>query len=92
MARNASRFPHRPTRWWSCRCSSCRPIPPSFSNRAAWSASCDDMDRPMQITRHWRLGSLSAWLTLQLRYIVFHGPAKRHVNKLALRQIDARAQ
>jgi hypothetical protein len=33
-------------------------------------------DRPMRITWHWRLGSLSAWLTLQLRYIVFHGPVK----------------
>jgi hypothetical protein len=33
-------------------------------------------DRPMRITRHWRLGSLSAWLTVQLRYIVFHGPVK----------------
>jgi hypothetical protein len=30
--------------------------------------------RPTQITRHWRLGSLHAWLTLQLRYLVFHGP------------------
>jgi hypothetical protein len=46
-----------------------------------------DMDRLMRITRHWRLGSLSAWLTLQLRYIVFHGPAKLTV-KLALRQIE----
>lgn len=26
------------------------------------------------ITRHWRLGHLSAWLTFQFRYIVFHGP------------------
>jgi hypothetical protein len=32
-------------------------------------------DTPMQITRHWRLLSLHAWLTLQLRYLVFHGPA-----------------
>ena len=31
---------------------------------------------PVKITRHWRLGTLSAWLTLQFRYIVFHGPAK----------------
>ena len=31
---------------------------------------------PVQITRHWRLFSLHAWLTLQLRYLVFHGPAK----------------
>jgi len=29
-----------------------------------------------RITRHWRLGSLHAWLTLQLRYLVFHGPTK----------------
>ncbi|MET0290736.1 MAG: hypothetical protein ABW136_00125 [Steroidobacteraceae bacterium] len=32
-------------------------------------------DLPMRITRHWRLGTLSAWLTLQLRYLAFHGPA-----------------
>jgi hypothetical protein len=32
-------------------------------------------DSPLQITRHWRLFSLQAWLTLQLRYVVFHGPA-----------------
>lgn len=31
---------------------------------------------PIRITRHWRLFSLHAWLTLQLRYLVFHGPAK----------------
>jgi len=29
---------------------------------------------PPRITRHWRLTSLHAWLTLQLRYLVFHGP------------------
>jgi len=28
----------------------------------------------MKITSHWRLGSLHAWLTFQLRYLVFHGP------------------
>ena len=28
------------------------------------------------MTRHWRLGSLHAWLTLQLRYLVFHGPCR----------------
>ena len=33
-------------------------------------------DYPLAISRHWRLGSLNAWLTLQLRYLVFHGPAK----------------
>ncbi|MEO6078204.1 MAG: hypothetical protein ABIQ86_00265 [Steroidobacteraceae bacterium] len=31
-------------------------------------------NRPIRITSHWRLGSLTAWLTLQLRYLVFHGP------------------
>ena len=30
----------------------------------------------LKITRHWRLGNLGAWLTLQFRFIVFHGPAK----------------
>lgn len=30
---------------------------------------------PLRITRHWRLTSLHAWLTLQLRFLVFHGPA-----------------
>ncbi len=29
---------------------------------------------PIRITRHWRLASLHAWLTLQLRYLAFHGP------------------
>ncbi|HYG28141.1 MAG TPA: hypothetical protein VD906_14710 [Caulobacteraceae bacterium] len=28
---------------------------------------------PVRITRHWRFG-LSAWLTLQFRYLIFHGP------------------
>lgn len=32
--------------------------------------------RRLRITRHWRLFSLQAWLTLQLRYLVFHGPAQ----------------
>lgn len=31
---------------------------------------------PLRITRHWRLGSLHAWLTLQLRYLVLHGEAR----------------
>ncbi|WP_374328145.1 hypothetical protein [Azonexus sp.] len=30
----------------------------------------------LAISRQWRLLNLQAWLTLQLRYIVFHGPAK----------------
>lgn len=33
-------------------------------------------NRPVSISRHWRLGTLNAWLTLQLRYLVFHGPVK----------------
>lgn len=31
---------------------------------------------PVRITSHWRLGSLHAWLTMQLRYLAFHGPAQ----------------
>ena len=30
----------------------------------------------MRITSHWRLFSLNAWLTFQLRYLVFHGPVR----------------
>jgi hypothetical protein len=30
---------------------------------------------PLRITSHWRLGTLNAWLTWQLRFLVFHGPA-----------------
>ncbi len=33
-------------------------------------------NQPLQIKSHWRLGSLTAWLTLQLRYMVFSGPVK----------------
>lgn len=31
--------------------------------------------RPVRITRHWRFG-LQGWLTLQLRFLVFHGPGR----------------
>ncbi len=31
---------------------------------------------PVRITSLWRLNSLHAWLTLQLRYLAFHGPAE----------------
>jgi len=31
-------------------------------------------DGAVRITRHWRISSLHAWLTLQLRFLVFHGP------------------
>jgi hypothetical protein len=30
--------------------------------------------KPVSISRHWRLRHLSAWLTFQFRYLVFHGP------------------
>ena len=30
--------------------------------------------RSVRISRYWRLNRLSAWLTFQFRYIVFHGP------------------
>ncbi|HEX2547589.1 MAG TPA: hypothetical protein VHL79_22085 [Ramlibacter sp.] len=30
----------------------------------------------LRASRHWRLGSLHAWLTLQLRFLVFHGPCR----------------
>lgn len=32
--------------------------------------------RPLRITSHWRFFSLAAWLTLQLRYLQFHGPGR----------------
>jgi hypothetical protein len=35
-----------------------------------------DRRNPIRITRHWRLGSLHSWLTLQLRFLVFHGPGQ----------------
>jgi hypothetical protein len=31
---------------------------------------------PLRITSHWRIGTLNAWLTWQLRFLVFHGPAE----------------
>jgi hypothetical protein len=31
---------------------------------------------PVHLSSHWRLTSLHAWLTLQLRYLSFHGPAQ----------------
>lgn len=34
---------------------------------------CKTGQRPI-IRSHWRLGTLHAWLTLQLRYLVFEGP------------------
>ncbi len=40
------------------------------------AAVIQDRKNPIRITRHWRLGSLQAWLTLQLRFLVFHGPGQ----------------
>ena len=31
---------------------------------------------PVRIERKWRIAHLKAWMTLQFRYIVFHGPVK----------------
>ena len=42
----------------------------------ALAAVAQPVSRPLRITSHWRFGSLNAWLTLQLRYLVFHGPAR----------------
>jgi hypothetical protein len=30
----------------------------------------------VRVTRHWRIASLHAWLTSQLRFLVFHGPCR----------------
>ena len=30
----------------------------------------------IKVTRHWRIFSLHSWLTLQLRYLIFHGECK----------------
>jgi hypothetical protein len=42
----------------------------------AIAAVAQPVGRPLLITSHWRLNSLNAWLTLQFRYLVFHGPAR----------------
>jgi hypothetical protein len=42
----------------------------------ALAAVAQPIDRRLRVTGHWRLLSLNAWLTLQLRYLVFHGPAR----------------
>jgi len=34
----------------------------------------------INITKHWRLFSLQAWLTLQLRFLIIHGPCNLIVN------------
>ena len=42
----------------------------------ALAAVVQPQDRPVLITSHWRLFSLNAWLTQQLRFLAFHGPAR----------------
>jgi hypothetical protein len=42
----------------------------------ALAALVQPIRNSLRITSHWRLGSLNAWLTLQLRYLVFHGPVR----------------
>ncbi|MDG2520410.1 hypothetical protein P7B02_02565 [Caulobacter segnis] len=42
----------------------------------ALAAVAQPIGRRLKITSHWRLFSLNAWLTLQLRFLVFHGPAR----------------
>lgn len=42
----------------------------------AIAAVAKPIKRRLRISSHWRLGSLNAWLTMQLRYLVFHGPAR----------------
>ena len=44
-----------------------------FQPRGLVGLICDS-GQPLAISSHWRLGSLHAWLTLQLRFIVFRGP------------------
>lgn len=42
----------------------------------ALAAVVQPIGQPLRITSHWRLRSLHAWLTLQLRFLVFHGPVR----------------
>lgn len=44
-----------------------------FHPRALVGLICE-RNAPLTIERHWRLASLHAWLTMQLRYFVIHGP------------------
>jgi hypothetical protein len=44
-----------------------------FQPRGLVGLVCDS-GQPLAISSHWRLASLHAWLTLQLRFIVFRGP------------------
>ncbi|MFC5460355.1 hypothetical protein [Massilia niabensis] len=52
-------------------------VPPAsalvFQPRALVGLVCDQ-GAPLLVEQHWRLASLHAWLTLQLRYFVIRGP------------------
>jgi len=43
---------------------------------SALAALVEPSGTPLRITSHWRLFSLPAWLTLQLRFLAFHGPIR----------------
>ncbi|MGY6550611.1 MAG: hypothetical protein ACXIT4_01810 [Erythrobacter sp.] len=43
---------------------------------SALAALVRDRRKDVRVTSHWRLFSLPAWLTGQLRYLAFHGPAR----------------
>ncbi len=47
------------------------------------------LDQPVSMERYWRLGSLHAWLTLQLRYLVFRGPVTLIVKGCRGVRVDA---
>lgn len=42
----------------------------------ALAAVVQPIERPLVIRSKWRLGSVSAWLTMQLRYFIFQGPCR----------------
>lgn len=42
----------------------------------ALAAVVQPQGHPVRVTRHWRIASLHAWLTFQLRFLVFHGPCR----------------
>ena len=42
----------------------------------ALAAVVQPQDRPLRIESQWQLFNLNAWLTQQLRFLVFHGPAR----------------
>lgn len=43
---------------------------------SALAAVVQRSGEPVRIVGHWRLFSLTAWLTMQFRYFTFHGPAR----------------